>query len=182
MSSQKESDLYARREEIFQKMVEGSNFNSIATRNHVKSSVIRNMMQTYKPYRDWVRVHFDAQGLSPDFVRKMRRNGYSMTEISDLLNVDYEMVHDIVKDVERRDKTFYYQIVEIENQSLVNVSDVDKFRDMVMIGQQLCYDETDDGILLFCIVEEKYKHFAKTDRGAYEWNWLCVKNKELIGK
>lgn len=64
----------------------------------------------------------------------------------------------------------------------IYMRDVEFYKDIVNEGESVCYDINEYGYREYAVIEKKYPHFAKTDKGGIPWTWLTVMNRERIGK
>ncbi len=170
------------RGELFDMVRDGSSLWSIANRFDSTEVNVRVALNSYRPYVHWLRDNYHNRHERDAVVRMMRKARYSVEDMAIILQCDQAEMQRTVNEVRKRDNRAYFQAIEESNLSKVSIYDVENFRDAVNEGQMLCYGETEDGVLLYCMVERKYKYWCMTDQGSFEWNWLAVKNKEMFGK
>ena len=175
-------ELFEKRREMFTAIENGESINVIAKTYETKKAVIRDLLSHYHAYQMWARNLFADKYSRDSLIRRLKKDGYSTEDLAELLDEDPVWMQTFMMDFKRRDNKRYFQALEESNMSKVNIYDVERFRDAVNVGQQLCFGVTEDGLKLYCIVEVKYPYWTKTDCGNFEWNWLAVMNKEMFGK
>ena len=74
------------------------------------------------------------------------------------------------------------EMEEALSKTAIYLTDVERFKALVNEGAEIAYDVSEIGLPLMGRVEKKYPHIALTDQGCFEWTWLTVMNRKVIGK
>lgn len=104
--------------------------------------------------------------------------GVPNRKIAEELNIPKGTVSSVVS----RSKVTGLSHDERREISAITLDDVELLKEMTCEGEVLCCDITEYGTREYCLIEKKYPHFAKTDKGGIPWTWLTVMNRGRIGK
>ena len=129
----------------------------------------------YKEYREQQKAKKIARESE---IIGLYEDGYGITDISRETGVPIGTVSGIVYGDNTEDGSSDSRIFR----SAINLRDVEHFKSITFVGEEVCFDISSYGTKEYCIIEAKYPHFAKTDQCGIPWTWLTVMNRERIGK
>lgn len=173
----KERRLLRERNEMLNEIASGDPFSVVAYRHKLGVEKLSSLMNEYEPYIEWVNERRQNPELLESEARGLIEEGRTVKYIEEHFCLSPVEADRLVKKIQRVYGGTGYRI---PGQRDIYVSDVERFKKAINIGDVLVCGVSPEGLLVLCKIKEKYKHFAATDAGGFEWNWLCVKNKERI--
>lgn len=169
--------------EAFERALEdGVSYSRLAADYRRDRATFTRALLAYKPYAEWLYQRRKNPTLRYEDLRSMLIKGFTIRHIAELFDFTYdEMVADVRK-LEAADGRKYLSDNRHDTgyKHYITVYDVEVFKRKVQVGELLVCSETEDGIIVYCKVLKKHNHFATTDMGAIQWNWLCVKNERRL--
>ena len=163
--------------QMFDELISGSSYAKVANVHKTTKQRLMQLMENYRPYKLWLLARNNNRALLRDEVKDYLAEGATIRFLSELYCMEYSEMRKFVHEIEVEESKQYVSDVEqpfLEKH--ITVADVEKFKVMVNVGELLIYDQTDDGVLLYCKILKKHLWLATTDKGCIDWNWLCVKN------
>ena len=162
-------------------LIAGYSFAQTAYRYKTVKHTIENLMKSYRPFRTWINERKQHRTLLEDEVRSYLLSGKPLSFCAELYDMDYSDMRQFVRDMEYMDGRRYLgEADSIEARKLITVQDVARFKVSVNVGELLCCDETEDGIMIYCKILKKHMWYADTDMGCIDWNWLAVRNERRV--
>lgn len=172
-------------EEIFELKKQGNSVRDIAYMVGRSYYSVKMILIKYPPYIEWSKEQRKIRQKQRGDILEMHDSGMSNMEISKKIGMDKQVVSNtIFRELRKRAKENGEDVILApwQSRSLIFIDDVEYFRQVVQVGDELVYTETEYGIPLMCRVIKKYPYIAMTDAGAVDWPWLTLKNRRLIGK
>lgn len=167
--------------EIVSRAFAGVTFAKIASEIRTNKEALINRLDLYEPYASWVLACRTNPAQRMDEIRELMSKGIHTRHIAELLQMTYDGLLQEIHKLELADGKVYLTSSEAsEVKKHITVYDVERFKRMVQVGESLVYDMTEDGVLRYCTIQKKCKHFAMTDVGCVQWNWLTVKNERRL--
>lgn len=185
-----EEELERIRAETLNLREKGYTIRSIALMLGVPYQALKYQMQHYEPSRELTRKRIAENRARNDKIKAMYMEGKSNQEIAEAFGLKTSVVNNIIyyylNPAERkRQKPVEPEMTEMEealSKTAIYLTDVERFKALVNEGAEIAYDVSEIGLPLMCRVEKKYPHIALTDQGCFEWTWLTVMNRKVIGK
>lgn len=167
------------RRKIFEEVTNGETFGVVAYRHKMGTNSLSALLNEYEPYIEWVNERRNDPELLEREARGLIEAGKTVKFIEEHFRLSPIEADRLVKKIQ---KVHGGTAFRVPGERDIFVDDVERFRDSVSIGDVLVCGVSPEGLLRLCRIRKKYKHFADTDDGTYQWNWLTVRNKEKIPK
>ena len=169
--------LLEKASEMYSDVVDGGDsFGKVAYKYGTTKAKVKDILYDYKPYTDWLKKMRSNENHLKSQILMYMGKGKSVEFLSEHYQMEKEAIERYVSEINRRSSS---QITyDVPGQRAVSITDVRRFARFTEVGDLLTCGITKDGLLIKCKVLKKYPHFAMTDLGTFDWNWLCVKNIE----
>ena len=167
--------------DVFEGLLSGMSFAKLACEYKTSKVMLMSVIYDYKPYKEWVRYRKRNPKSMEKDLKKRLDAGATVSYLAELYNMDYGEMRCKVRDIEIGTNQSYLDSSDREAmQSVFTIADVNEFKIKVQVGELLIYDQTEDGIVMYCKILKKHLWYADTDMGSIDWNWLCVNNERRL--
>ena len=191
-------EVEAEKEKIFSMVQGGMTLKEVAKVLGTRENNVKMAMSRYFPYKIW-REKRSKDEIAQELyyakvIRQKVQDGLTLNEIRKSTGLSQTAIdrirqrHNIYLGHNQRD---FFIREERENEiflQAITLADVDKFKRLVCLGEEVCVDVDVNGIPICGQVVAKYEHFALVecdkweDSGGYPWTFLTTMNKKRIGK